>query len=81
MVSFGAEKKPLHAQNTLRVENNTFINDCKAGCRLLFVKEGIETAVVTYNRFVGCKRMDGPIDSKNNNYQNRSALSPTSERN
>lgn len=81
MVSFGAEKKPLHAQNTLRVENNTFINDRKAGCRLLFVKEGIETAVVIYNRFVGCKRIDGPIDSKNNNYQDRSALSPTSERN
>lgn len=81
MVSFGAEKKPLHVQNALRVENNTFINDRKAGCRLLFVKEGIETAVVTHNRFVGCKRMDGPIDSENNNYQDRSALSPTSERN
>jgi hypothetical protein len=79
MVSFGAEKKqPLHAQSALRVENNTFINDRRAGCRLLFVREGTEPAVVSHNRFVGCKKMDGPIKSEANQYQERSALPRTS---
>ncbi|MDT3706471.1 MAG: right-handed parallel beta-helix repeat-containing protein [Thiobacillus sp.] len=81
MVSFGADRKEkLHAQNALRVENNTFINDRRAGCRLLFVRDGIEPAVVSHNRFVGCKKMDGPIKSEDNTYQDRSALPPTSER-
>lgn len=79
MISFGAENLK-HPQNALRVENNTFINDSQAGCRLLFVKEGVEPAIVTHNRFVGCKRMNGPIDSESNVYQDRSALPPTSER-
>lgn len=78
MVSFGAEKI-LHAQNVLTMENNTLINDA-GSCRLLFVKAGMGTAVVTNNRFVGCKRMDGPIDAKGNTYQDRSALPPTSEK-
>lgn len=78
MVSFGAEKKkPLHAQNALRVENNIFINDRRAGCRLLFVKSGIEPAIVTHNRFVGCSKMEGPIRSEANSYQDRSVLPPT----
>lgn len=81
MVSFGAEKRLLHAQNSLRLDNNVFINDRQSGCRLLFVKAGIEPAVVTRNRFVGCKRMDGPIKSESNTYQSRSAMPPTPERN
>jgi hypothetical protein len=78
MVSFGAEKI-LHTQNVLTMENNTLINDA-GSCRLLFVKPGMETASVTNNRFVGCKRMDGPIDAKDNTFQERSALPPTSEK-
>lgn len=81
MISFGAEKTPLHTQNTLVVKNNTFINDRRQGCRLLFVKEGTGPAVVAGNRFVGCKRMVGPINSEANNYQDRSALPPTREGN
>jgi hypothetical protein len=81
MVSFGAEKRPLHAQNSLRLEDNIFINDRQSGCRLLFVKAGIEPAVVTRNHFVGCKRIDGPIKSESNTYQSRSAMPPTPERN
>lgn len=79
MISFGAEKKPLYAQNALRVEGNTFINDRRAGCRLLFVREGVEPAVVSHNRFVGCRRMDGPIRSDGNTYQDRSVLPRTTE--
>lgn len=80
MISFGAEKKKaLHALNSLRIENNTFINDRQAGCRLLFVREGVLPAIVTRNHFVGCKRMDGPVTSDANRHENRSALPPTSE--
>lgn len=79
MVSFGAEKNALHALSSLRIENNTFINDRRAGCRLLFVREGVLPAIVTRNHFVGCKRMDGPIISDANRYEKRSALPPTSE--
>lgn len=77
MVAFGAEKE-LHEEHALQIENNTFINDRRAGCRLLSVKKSIQpAAVVTRNRFVGCSRIEGPAISKENKVQDRSALPPT----
>lgn len=79
MVAFGAEKE-LHEAHALRIENNTFINDRRAGCRLLSVKKSIQPpAIVTHNRFVGCTRIEGPAISTDNKVQPRSALPPTSD--
>lgn len=79
MISFGAEKKAQHAINSLRIENNTFINDRRAGCRILVMKKDAPPAIVTRNRFVGCKKMDGPVIDDANRYENRSAMPPTSQ--
>ncbi len=66
LVSFGAEHKLL-GLNSLVVEDNTFINDRRHGCRLLYVTPRISMpARVANNHFRGCSRMDGPVEAINN---------------
>lgn len=65
MVAYGAENMP-HAMNQLRVIGNTFVNDLRQGCRLIWVKPRIATAAVSRNRFVGCTRIDGAVQMADN---------------
>lgn len=60
LVSYGAEKQP-HAANRLYFLHNTLVNDRKGDCRLLFVRPGVNKALVLNNLFVGCQRIDGPV--------------------
>ncbi len=73
MLAYGAENLP-HAVNRLRVSGNTFINDRKQGCRLIWVKPELETAEVSGNKFVGCTRMDGKVREADNQVLPRTAL-------
>lgn len=65
MLAYGAENLP-HAVNRLRVSGNTFINDYKKGCRLIWVKPVLEIAEVSGNKFVGCSRIDGKVQESDN---------------
>ncbi|MEW5787684.1 MAG: right-handed parallel beta-helix repeat-containing protein [Pseudomonadota bacterium] len=65
MLAYAAEKLP-YPENRLLVEGNVFRNDRANGCRLLFVRPGVEAAQVRNNQFIGCARMDGPIRDMGN---------------
>lgn len=66
MISFGAENRFANPSHLL-VEDNTLVNERPQGCRILFVAPKVEPpARVTNNRFIGCTRMDGPVDATNN---------------
>jgi hypothetical protein len=58
MVAYGAEKH-LHGTNSLTLTNNTFKNERRASCRLLWVKHSSVTASLTNNQYTGCTRIDG----------------------
>lgn len=73
LVSYGAEKQP-YPINRLYFLHNTLVNERKGNCRLLFVKPGVQNALVLNNLFVGCQQMDGPILEKGNVQAERSAL-------
>lgn len=73
MLAYGAENLP-YAANRLRVSGNTFINDRKQSCRLIWVKPALETAEVSGNKFVGCTRIDGKVRESDNQILPRSAI-------
>jgi hypothetical protein len=58
MVAYGAENQP-HNKNSLTLTNNTFKNERRASCRLLWVKPANVTATLKNNHYTGCNRIDG----------------------